>query len=155
MYSEASHKVMDILRQYTPLLEQVSIDEAFLDLSDLPEPIEALAHQHPGRDPRRRWGCPARWARRRNKLVAKIATDAGKAACLRAGGAPHPPNAITVVPPGEEAAFLQPAARPGAVGRGTEDRRAAEGAGHPHHRRAGGLPRRGSWCGCSASTAPG
>ena len=41
-YSEASHKVMDILRQYTPLLEQVSIDEAFLDLSDLPEPIEVL-----------------------------------------------------------------------------------------------------------------
>jgi DNA polymerase-4 len=106
-YSEASHKVMDILRQYTPLLEQVSIDEAFLDLSDLPEPIEALAHQiqaaiHQGP------GLPCSLGAATNKLVAKIATDAGKAACLRAGGEPRPPNAITVVPPGEEAAFLHP-----------------------------------------------
>lgn len=106
-YSEASHKVMDILRQYTPLLEQVSIDEAFLDLSDLPEPIEALAQQiqaaiHKGP------GLPCSLGAASNKLVAKIATDAGKAASLRAGGEPRPPNAITVVPLGEEAAFLRP-----------------------------------------------
>jgi nucleotidyltransferase/DNA polymerase involved in DNA repair len=39
-----------------------------------------------------------------NKLVAKIATDVGKAAHRRQGS----PNAITVVPAGEEAAFLAP-----------------------------------------------
>mgnify|MGYP001088456419 FL=1 len=106
-YSEASHKVMDILRQYTPLLEQVSIDEAFLDLSDLPEPIEALAHQIQD-EIHAKVGLPCSLGAATNKLVAKIATDAGKAACLKAGGEPHPPNAITVVPPGEEAAFLRP-----------------------------------------------
>jgi DNA polymerase-4 len=39
-----------------------------------------------------------------NKLVAKIANDAGKTAAPR----DHPPNAITVVPPGQEAVFLAP-----------------------------------------------
>ena len=107
LYSEASHKVMDILRQYTPLLEQVSIDEAFLDLSDLPEPVEALC-QRLQAEIHAKVGLPCSLGAATNKLVAKIATDAGKAACLRAGGAPHPPNAITVVPPGEEAVFLRP-----------------------------------------------
>jgi len=106
-YSQASHKVMDILRQYTPLLEQVSIDEAFLDLSDLPGPIESLA-QRIQDEIHAKVGLPCSLGAASNKLVAKIATDAGKAACLKAGGRPHPPNAITVVPPGEEAAFLHP-----------------------------------------------
>ena len=39
-----------------------------------------------------------------NKLVAKIATDFGKAAAR----GEIPPNAITIVPPGQEAAFLAP-----------------------------------------------
>jgi DNA polymerase-4 len=39
-----------------------------------------------------------------NKLVAKTATEVGKASVRGSG----PPNAITVVPPGEEAAFLAP-----------------------------------------------
>jgi len=107
LYSEASHKVMDILRQVTPLLEQVSIDEAFLDVSDLPEPLEALCRRLQA-EIHQKVGLPCSLGAATNKLVAKIATDAGKAACLRAGGAPHPPNAITVVPPGEEAAFLRP-----------------------------------------------
>ena len=53
-------------------------------------------------------GLPCSLGAATNKLVAKIATDAGKAACLKAGGEPRPPNAITVVPPGEEATFLRP-----------------------------------------------
>ena len=106
-YSEASHKVMDILRLYTPLLEQVSIDEAFLDLSDLPDPIEMLA-QRIQEEIHAKVGLPCSLGAATNKLVAKIATDAGKAACLKAGGEPRPPNAITVVPPGEEADFLRP-----------------------------------------------
>jgi DNA polymerase-4 len=40
-----------------------------------------------------------------NKLVAKIATDIGKAVSAKTG---DPPNAIQVVPTGQEAAFLAP-----------------------------------------------
>jgi DNA polymerase-4 len=107
LYSEASHKVMELLRQRTPLVEQVSIDEAFLDLSDLPEPVETLARdiQH---EINTRLNLPCSIGAATNKLVAKIATDAGKAASLQSSETPHPPNAITVVPPGEEAAFLAP-----------------------------------------------
>lgn len=32
-YREYSHQVMELLRRYTPLVEQVSVDEAFLDVS--------------------------------------------------------------------------------------------------------------------------
>jgi DNA polymerase-4 len=106
-YSEASHKVMDLLRQFTPLVEQVSIDEAFLDLSDLPEAVETLAGTIQS-SINEKLGLPCSIGAATNKLVAKIATDTGKASSLRSGGAPHPPNAITVVPPGEEAAFLAP-----------------------------------------------
>jgi DNA polymerase-4 len=97
-YSEMSDKVMDILGQYTPLLEPLSIDEAFLDVTG------TEAH----------YGPPAQLARTlqdriqdelklsaslgvaTNKLLAKIASDFKK------------PHGITVVPPGEEAGFLAP-----------------------------------------------
>ena len=39
-YQAASHQVMAVVQQLTPLAEQLSIDEAFLDVSDLPEPGE-------------------------------------------------------------------------------------------------------------------
>ena len=42
-YSEASRQVMERLHQITPLVEQISIDEAFLDVSDLSEPAEQIA----------------------------------------------------------------------------------------------------------------
>src|SRR4030042_541476 len=44
-YRAASHKVMEVMRRLTPLVEQISIDEAFLDLSELPEEAETLAHR--------------------------------------------------------------------------------------------------------------
>ena len=44
-YSATSREVMELLHDLTPLMEQLSIDEAFLDVSDLPEPGEALATQ--------------------------------------------------------------------------------------------------------------
>ena len=43
MYSEASKQVMERLSNLTPLIEQISIDEAFLDISDLPDPPERIA----------------------------------------------------------------------------------------------------------------
>jgi DNA polymerase-4 len=101
-YSEASRQVMGILQRYTALFEQVSIDEAFMDLTDLPkdgrvlaEVIQATIH--------RECNLPCSLGVATNKLVAKIANDFGKSAHRGSGTYP---NAITVVPPGEEAAFL-------------------------------------------------
>jgi DNA polymerase-4 len=102
-YSAASRQVMARLRQLTPLVEQLSIDEAFLDVSELPQPGEALARrlQTAIRDD---FGLPCSLGVAGNKLVAKIATDVGKSAARTDG----PPYAITVVPPGGEADFLAP-----------------------------------------------
>ena len=102
-YGEVSETVMGILRRLTPQLEQVSIDEAFLDVSDLPDDPEQIARKLQS-DIRRELDLPSSLGVASNKLVAKIANDAGKAA-RRSN---EPPSAITVVPPGEEAAFLAP-----------------------------------------------
>jgi len=102
-YRDASHQVMEILNDLTPLVEQISIDEAFLDLSDLPESVERIAArlQRKIQDNTR---LPCSLGVAANKLVAKIATDFGKASHLGVGY----PNAVTVVPPGEERGFLAP-----------------------------------------------
>jgi DNA polymerase-4 len=102
-YSAASHQVMARLHALTPLVEQLSIDEAFLDVSALPEPGEAVARRLQAAI-REELGLPCSLGVATNKLVAKIATDVGKVA-RRTGGSP---NALQVVPPGEEAAFLAP-----------------------------------------------
>ncbi len=102
-YGKISKQVMNYLKTLTPLIEQVSIDEAFLDLSDIPDNDEMLAksiqkyimdHFH----------LPCSIGVASNKLVAKIATDTGKAS-KRSG---KPPNAILVISPGREAEFLAP-----------------------------------------------
>ena len=102
-YGETSQLVMARLLALTPLVEQISIDEAFLDVTDLPDAAEAIARQLQAtiRDD---LGLPCSLGIASNKLVAKIANDAGKAANRGA----VPPNAITVVPPGQEAVFLAP-----------------------------------------------
>ena len=103
VYYQVSRQVMEILHNWTPLVEQVSVDEAFLDLSDLPDSPEALARRLQG-NINKQLGLPCSIGAATNKLVAKIATEVGK-------GAVHTgdyPNAIQVVPPGEEAAFLAP-----------------------------------------------
>lgn len=102
-YRELSEQVMDILHQHTALVEQLSIDEAFLDLTDLPQPGLTLA-QGLQREINERLGLPCSLGVATNKLLAKTATDAGKA---KQRG-PTPPNAIEVVPPGQEAAYLDP-----------------------------------------------
>jgi len=100
-YSQASQKVMAILRSVTALVEQISIDEAFLDVSDLPEAGETIAHKLQEAITKD-LGLPCSLGVASNKLVAKIATDVGKST----QGSSGPPNAITVVSPGSEAAFL-------------------------------------------------
>ena len=103
LYGEYSNKVMDILRSHTPLFQQVSIDEAFLDVSDLPKPAGVIAQEIQERvDHELHLPCSLGVAT--NKLVAKVANDFGKSQ-VKSGQAPRQ---ITIVPPGEEAAFLAP-----------------------------------------------
>lgn len=102
-YSDYSRKVMAIMARYSGLIEQVSIDEAFLDVSDLPEAGVDIAREIQ-QAIRRELDLPCSLGIASNKLVAKIATDAGKAG--------HhgitPPCAILEVPTGGEAEFLAP-----------------------------------------------
>jgi len=103
LYSEVSKQVMARLHKLTPLVEQISIDEAFLDLSDINESPERLARglQAGIRD---ELGLPSSIGIASNKLVAKVATEVGK----KGAKSGAPPFALTIVPTGEEAAFLAP-----------------------------------------------
>lgn len=42
-YQEQSKLVFDLIREYTPCVEVVSIDEAYVDLSEVSEPIKTMA----------------------------------------------------------------------------------------------------------------
>lgn len=102
-YSEKSKEVRDILREFSEQVQPISIDEAFLDVSGGSKPGEVYAREMQARI-LKECGLPSSFGIATNKLVAKIATNVGKAA--------RPtktyPNAIQVVPPGEEASFLAP-----------------------------------------------
>jgi len=110
IYGEVSKQVMDILHNVTGLVEQISIDEAFLDISDIrEEPAQLARRLQTGIRDELQLPCSIGIAS--NKLVAKIATEVGKALALKrikAQGLAEPPNAVTVVGFGEEAAFLNP-----------------------------------------------
>ena len=102
-YGRYSKMVMERLAQYSDQVEQISIDEAFLDISNLGKSprdigIELQSSILNG------IGLPNSVGIASNKLVAKIATDVGKMAHKGEG----PPNAITVVPAGEERFFMAP-----------------------------------------------
>jgi DNA polymerase-4 len=102
-YVIKSRKIMNILRSYTPNFEQISIDEAFLDISELNKNDFDLA-QELQKEIFQTNGLPCSIGIASNKLVAKIATDIGKSAIKTTTY----PNAIQIVPPGEEASFLAP-----------------------------------------------
>lgn len=95
LYARVSERVMSLLRDAAPLVEQISIDEAFLDVSDDRRGGAAVAEalRQAIRD---RFSLPTSWGVATNKLVAKVATEVGK------------PGGLIVVPPGEEARFLSP-----------------------------------------------
>lgn len=98
LYSQHSHEVMQILYEITPLVEQISIDEAFLDITGtelrygLPERLARQLHDRV----RDQFGLPCSIGVASNKLVAKIGTEKAK------------PNGILIIPHGEEAKFLAP-----------------------------------------------
>lgn len=102
-YGRYSKKVMGLLAKLSDQVEQISIDEAFLDITDLGSSHRTIGVQLQ-QTILEELELPNSIGIASNKLVAKIATNVGK---LSAGG-DHPPNAITVVPPGEERSFLAP-----------------------------------------------
>ena len=103
IYSEVSKQVMARLNKLTPLVEQISIDEAFLDISDINESPERLARGLQA-GIRNELNLPCSIGIATNKLVAKIATEVGK----KGAKSGSPPFALTIVPAGEEAAFMAP-----------------------------------------------
>ncbi len=97
-YQRASREVMAILRRFTPLVEPVSIDEAFLDVTAsraLFGDGAQIARQIKDTI-RAELRLTASVGIAATKLVAKIASDLRK------------PDGLVVVPAGEEAEFLAP-----------------------------------------------
>jgi len=113
-YVEVSHQVMDVFRRYTDLVEPLSIDEAFLDITGSvallgkPEDIARSIKD----DVRTVTSLTASVGLAPNKFLAKIASDLRK------------PDAFVVVREGEIEAFLRdlPISRLWGVGPKTEQR---------------------------------
>jgi DNA polymerase-4 len=97
-YREISGRLMEIFRRHTPLVEPLSLDEAFLDVSGserLFGPPEALARRLKA-EVRRATGLTASAGVAGLKFLAKMASSRDK------------PDGLTVVPPGGELDFLRP-----------------------------------------------
>jgi len=102
-YREYSKQVMAILHDLTPMVEQLSIDEAFMDVTGHQQDGVTLAQELQYRIAEKVL-LPCSLGVATNKLIAKTANSMGKSQ-VKTG---HYPNAITVVPAGEEASFLAP-----------------------------------------------
>jgi DNA polymerase IV len=99
-YQAASRDVMAVLRRFTPLVEPISIDEAFLDVTasaDLFGDGPTIARRIKD-EVQADVGLTVSVGVATTKLVAKIASDLRK------------PDGLVVVASGEEAAFLAPLA---------------------------------------------
>ncbi len=97
-YQQASRDVMEVMRRFTPQVEPISIDEAFLDVTGS-RPLFGDGRTIAGAIKaavRADVGLTASVGVARTKLVAKIASDLRK------------PDGLVVVAPGDEAAFLAP-----------------------------------------------
>ena len=88
-YREVSAQIMEIFHEYTDLIEPLSVDEAFLDLTinTFCEPSASILANKIRRDIFSRTGLTASAGVSCNKFLAKVATDINK------------PNGITVIPP--------------------------------------------------------
>lgn len=104
LYGEYSEKVMSKLHNLTPLVEQISIDEAFLDISDIQEAPTRTALDLQAAI-KNELHLPSSIGIASNKLVSKIATEVGKKSSKKKN---EPPFGFTIVPSAEEAAFLAP-----------------------------------------------
>ncbi|MGH3958682.1 DNA polymerase IV [Mycobacterium sp.] len=97
-YTHASDEVFEVFRDTTPLVEAISVDEAFLDVGGLHRvsgtPVQIAARLRA--DVRDRVGLPITVGIARTKFLAKLASRAAK------------PDGLLLVPPDRELAFLHP-----------------------------------------------
>lgn len=97
-YTAASRAVMAIFGRFTPLVEPLSLDEAFLDVTGTEalfgSPVDVAWKVQRAVREELELSCSVGVAG--NKYVAKVASDLKK------------PHGLVVVPPGEEHAFLEP-----------------------------------------------
>ena len=97
-YAEASNAVFRVFEDTTPLVEALSIDEAFLDVRGMErcsgKPAEIATRLR--RNVRERVGLPITVGVARTKFLAKVASGVAK------------PDGLLIVPPGRELAFLHP-----------------------------------------------
>lgn len=97
-YSRASEAVFEVFRQATPIVEALSVDEAFLDVGGLRRvsgtPVQIAERLRA--DVRDHVGLPITVGIARTKFLAKVASQEAK------------PDGLLLVPPDEELAFLRP-----------------------------------------------
>ena len=97
-YTEASRAVFEVFEDTTPLVEGISIDEAFLDVGGLRRvsgtPVEIAVRLR--REVLERVGLPITVGVARTKFLAKVASGVAK------------PDGLLVVPPEGELEFLHP-----------------------------------------------
>jgi len=95
-YREASERIRAIFHEYTDLVEPLSLDEAFLDVTHnkLGIPSASIIAQQIQQKIYEQTGLTASAGVSFNKFIAKVASDYRK------------PNGITVIPPGKELEFL-------------------------------------------------
>ena len=97
-YSRASDDVFEVFRDCTPVVEALSVDEAFLDVSGLRRvsgtPVEIAARLRA--DVRDQVGLAITVGIARTKFLAKVASQEAK------------PDGLLLVPPDQELAFLHP-----------------------------------------------
>ena len=97
-YREVSDSIFAIFARYTPLVEPLSLDEAFLDVTACRNLFGTAAEiaRRIKAEVRTETGLTVSAGVAASKLVAKIASDL------------HKPDGLTVVDPGTESAFLAP-----------------------------------------------
>jgi DNA polymerase-4 len=120
-YSAASKAVFEVFRNTTPVVEGLSIDEAFLDVGGLRRiagPAVDIAARLRA-EVRRQVGLPITVGVARTKFLAKVASGVAK------------PDGLLVVPPDRELEFLHPLAveRLWGVGKVTAEKLRAYGIG--------------------------
>ena len=97
-YRDCSEKVYNVLNHFSPKLEMVSIDEAYVDMTGTERlsgpPMQAAHRLHETMKQETRLNCSIGIGS--SRLIAKVCSDQAK------------PNGVLWIPPGCEASFLAP-----------------------------------------------